>query len=1261
MELNCNLYKALYSNSPLPIYIWKEEEGSYILYDLNEAALSFSKVAKDKVVGLKAENSLEHFPELLESFWDCANNKRINDKFYEFESFYGKEKKQSHIRFEFVEPDLVVEHIIDVSEQKAAEMQAEKFEHQYHLISEKVNDIVFRISLYPERVFDYISPSVEKITGYSAKELYENYNLIETLINPDDKELIDNIKNTPDLLNNTPFELRWIRRDGRIIWIEQRQTLIYDNNNNPIAVEGIARDISFRKETEEKLHENEELLRIIFDSSSFGFVIGNTNGELIYVNDAFLKFGDYKKEEVINKDFHLFSHPDDVLEELKLIEKVLSNEINEYKINKRYLKKNGEYIWVNSNTNAYKKNPNKVEYLIGIVENINDKFIAELRLKENEEMFRRIVENAHEGIWQIDNFGTSVYVNSKMSEILGYSIEEILGKKLFDFMDEEGIKAAISNLERTKKGTSEVLEFVFYSKSGKKVVTSLSSSPIINNNGDYLGAIALISDITERKTTENELENYSFRLLMAQQTGKFGIWEYDMHTKELIWDNEMFELYGMKLNFSDTNDAKWYNSLHPLDKTKANQAFVESVKNNTPFEYEFRIITPNGEVKYIKATANCYENPVNKHKVFIGINYNITDLKLREKEIEKFKVLFEAAFEQNPAPMVLAEYPSRKIILINSQCIKFFELEDSFDSIIINDLLNFSKSWTGYDNKNKIIPDINKPLALAAQGIATINKEIKVITKSNKERWCLASGVPIFNKNGELIAGIAIFPDITKLKELEQKLSNATQEAIIANKAKSEFLANMSHEIRTPMNVVLGFAELLRQYVNDNKGFEYINGIISSGKTLINIINDILDLSKIEAGKLVLQYEPISIDKVCMELEDLFSIKAKGKKLNLEFVIDDDIPKFLVLDEIRLRQILFNLIGNGIKFTNEGTVSISIYKRETSALDKIDLFIEVSDTGIGIPEDQFKNIFLSFSQKDAKNTRIYGGTGLGLTITKRLVEMMEGTISVKSKIAVGSTFTVCLPNVQVAKIHFNFIENNIRNYDENFDFKGSKILIAEDIQSNIEIIKGYLNNNNIKIIEAKNGLIALELAKSELPDLILMDIQMPVMDGYESAEKIKKINELKNVPVIALTASVKLDDANKIKLYFNEYLRKPVSKSDLISTLQKYLPRKTLYEEQKIEIESNQLQSQFQKDSISEALILKLRNEIFPLWNKINALNDINDINDFSVSIINLGNEFNFQPLVEYGEKLKEYTTNFELDSVYSYFSSFIQIFNIDN
>ncbi len=181
-----------------------------------------------------------------------------------------------------------------------------------------------------------------------------------------------------------------------------------------------------------------------------------------------------------------------------------------------------------------------------------------------------------------------------------------------------------------------------------------------------------------------------------------------------------------------------------------------------------------------------------------------------------------------------------------------------------------------------------------------------------------------------------------------------------------------------------------------------------------------------------------------MELEELFAIKVKEKKLEMKFIIDNHIPKFLVLDEIRLRQILFNLIGNAIKFTNEGTVNISIYKKETLTLDKIDLFIEVSDTGIGIPEDQFKNIFLSFSQKDTKNTRIYGGTGLGLTITKRLVEMMGGTVSVKSEISVGSTFTVAIPNVSVAKIHYNFIEINFKIYDENFNFKGSKILIAED-------------------------------------------------------------------------------------------------------------------------------------------------------------------------------------------------------------------------
>lgn len=1260
MELNCNLHHAIYSNSPSPIYIWKEEEGSYILYDLNNAALNFSNAVKENVVGISAENLMAHLPELLKCFRDCVNNKTKLDIFIEYEIMYSKVKKQSHIYFEFVEPDIVIEHLIDVSEQKAAEIQTEKFEHQYLMISEKVKDIVFRITIYPKRVLDYISPSVEEITGYTVEELYNDYQLIENMLQPDDQELIDNLKNIPGLLNNTQFELKWKRKDGKIIWIEQRQTLIYDNNNNPIAVEGIARDISFRKETEEKLHENEELLRIIIESTSFGFVIGNTNGELIYINDAFLKFGDYKKEEVIYKDFRLFSHPDDLIEELKLVEKVLSNEISEYKINKRYLKKNGEYIWVNSNTNAYRKTPEKVEYFICIVENINDKFIAELRLKESEERFRRIVEYAHEGIWQIDKNGETVYVNNRLSEILEYSPKEMMGKKLFDFMDEEAKNLAIINLDRAQKGISEQLEFNFISKNGKKIITSLASSPIIDDNGVFNGAIALISDITERKQVENELINYSFRLLMAQKTGKFGIWEFDTNTNQLSWDKDMFELYGIEQNIQDKSTNKWFNSIHPLDKIKTKKAFLESIKNESYFEESFRIITPNGDVKFIKANGNLFVNPVDQHKVIIGINYSITDQKLREIEIEKLKVLFEAAFEQNPAPMILAEYPDKKIKLINTECLDFFDLKNDYEFLINNDLLEFSRIWQGFDKQNKIIIDKNKPLALAAQGIITKNKEIKIITKKGNVKWCLASGVPIFNKSGELIAGIAIFPDITKLKELERKLNKATNEAIIANRAKSEFLANMSHEIRTPMNVVLGFAELLRQYVDDKKGFEYINGIISSGKSLLSIIDDILDLSKIEAGKLELQYEPISLDKICLELEELFAIKVKEKKLEMKFIIDNHIPKFLVLDEIRLRQILFNLIGNAIKFTNEGTVNISIFKKETLTLDKIDLFIEVSDTGIGIPVDQFKNIFLLFNQRDSKDTRIYGGTGLGLTITKRLVEMMGGSISVNSKISIGSTFTITIPNVQIAKIHYNFINKIQATYDENFNFKGSKILIAEDNLSNIEIIKGFLSNNNINIIEAKNGLIALELAKSELPDLILMDIQMPVMDGFESVEKIRKINEIKKIPIIALTASVKLNDEKTIKSKFNGHLRKPISKQDLITALQKYLPVDSSAKESKVALNKKQNEKKIKYKNIPEALSIKLKNEILPVWNEINLLNDINDINKFSLLLIQTGNEFEYKPLIDYGEKLYFYTTNFDLDRVYSYFSNFIQIFNIN-
>jgi CheY-like chemotaxis protein len=409
---------------------------------------------------------------------------------------------------------------------------------------------------------------------------------------------------------------------------------------------------------------------------------------------------------------------------------------------------------------------------------------------------------------------------------------------------------------------------------------------------------------------------------------------------------------------------------------------------------------------------------------------------------------------------------------------------------------------------------------------------------------------------------VTSFIEITEMKMLEIELTKAKDQAEAANKAKSNFLMNMSHEIRTPLNGIIGFTDLLMKSNLDENQLEYMNTVKESATILADIVNNILDFSKIESGKLELNIEEIDLFELTHQVIDLFKYQATLKNIDLVLNIDTNVPHYVFADSVRLKQILVNLIGNALKFTKAGQIQLDIYDKSNTIKNKAAINFSVKDTGIGIKHQNQEKIFQSFVQEDNSITRQFGGTGLGLTISNQLLGLMNSKLELISNYGHGSDFFFTI-ELEKSKheIELSNIENNLDAENEISSseiLKTTKILIVEDNNINLLLIKTLLKKivPNCIIFEASNGIEGIKLFKKEQLDLILMDIQMPIKNGYETTAEIRKLKKAKNIPIIALTAGMLLGEKEEcLESGMNDYISKPIVKSNLELILHKWLDK----------------------------------------------------------------------------------------------------------
>lgn len=487
--------------------------------------------------------------------------------------------------------------------------------------------------------------------------------------------------------------------------------------------------------------------------------------------------------------------------------------------------------------------------------------------------------------------------------------------------------------------------------------------------------------------------------------------------------------------------------------------------------------------------------------------------------------------------------------------------------------------------------------------------------------------------------------EIRKLNEsLEEIVQNRTvdllkakEQAEMAAASKSIFLANMSHEIRTPMNSILGYSNLLGKDISAKQKKEYLDIVQTSGRDLLSFIDSILNLSKIEAGKVELVMRPINLESLLEEIENIFLIKTKEKGIDLVVCSDADVPGSLLLDETRLKEILFNLVDNAVKFTAKGGVTLSVSKIAPFINEKlVSLTFKVEDTGIGVREDQKEKIFLAFEQQDGQSSR-YGGTGLGLPIVKHLVEIMKGKITIDSRVNRGTTFTVELYDIETSTRKAKLRHSEVFLHDS-LEFESAEVLVVEDNRHSLELLRVILEERGIRVQEAVNGKKAIEKLRESRPDLILLDIKTPLLDGYEAVKIIKADKELRNIPVIALTAHILPEVQEKIKLSgCDGYLTKPIEEGQLFLELMKYLP----YRHTKISIpDSNRkawdqviehdLSSLPRGEIVEVADVLSCR--LMELWRRVGDSLILDNWAEFGSEIKQLGEKYKVDSMTDYGQ-----------------------------